>query len=210
MFLELFDSEDFWECEYFKIILYWVYGKFLGFWVYICKQCNYIFFWFIYEFEYFNGVVELLEILGSIINGFVLFLKMEYKQFLVCVLIFLYFVKLLFVFYVQLVYCVVQFLEKDVILMEYVIWGLFKYWLKICIQKEVMFLGEMEEIFDVIEFFQFVKIQEFFFKQVVCCVFSFYFQVVEWVLYFWNNEYILSFIEDNCYIVLFVVFGIFY
>ena len=38
---------------------------------------------FIYETEHFNGVGELLEILGSIINGFALPLKAEHKQFLV-------------------------------------------------------------------------------------------------------------------------------
>lgn len=42
---------------------------------------------FVYETEHFNGVGELLEILGSIINGFALPLKAEHKQFLVKVLI---------------------------------------------------------------------------------------------------------------------------
>ena len=42
---------------------------------------------FIYETEHFNGVGELLEILGSIINGFALPLKAEHKQFLCKVLI---------------------------------------------------------------------------------------------------------------------------
>lgn len=42
---------------------------------------------FVYETEHFNGVGELLEILGSIINGFALPLKAEHKQFLVRVLI---------------------------------------------------------------------------------------------------------------------------
>ena len=46
-----------------------------------------IFFRFIYETEHFNGVGELLEILGSIINGFALPLKAEHKQFLCKVLI---------------------------------------------------------------------------------------------------------------------------
>lgn len=44
---------------------------------------------------------------------------------------------------------------------------------------QVMFLGEMEEILDVIEPSQFVKIQEPLFKQVARCVSSPHFQV--WV-----------------------------
>ncbi|OWK17405.1 PPP2R5B [Cervus elaphus hippelaphus] len=127
-----------------------------------------------------------------IINGFALPLKTEHKQFLVRVLIPLHSVKSLSVFHAQ------------------VIRGLLKYWPKTCTQKEVMFLGEMEEILDVIEPSQFVKIQEPLFKQVARCVSSPHFQVAERALYFWNNEYILSLIEDNCHTVLPAVFGTLY
>ena len=51
------------------------------------KPHSHFTFRFIYETEHFNGVGELLEILGSIINGFALPLKAEHKQFLVRVLI---------------------------------------------------------------------------------------------------------------------------
>ncbi|KAJ7307131.1 hypothetical protein JRQ81_009114 [Phrynocephalus forsythii] len=165
---------------------------------------------FIYETEHFNGVAELLEILGSIINGFALPLKTEHKQFLVRVLIPLHSVKSLSIFHAQLAYCVVQFLEKDATLTEHVIRGLLKYWPKTCTQKEVMFLGEIEEILDVIEPSQFVKIQEPLFKQVARCIASPHFQVAERALYFWNNEYILSLVEDNCHTVLPTIFGTLY
>ena len=92
---------------------------------------------FIYETEHFNGVGELLEILGSIINGFALPLKAEHKQFLVKVLIPLHKVRCLSLYHAQLAYCVVQFLEKDATLTEQVIKGLLKFWPKTCSQKEV-------------------------------------------------------------------------
>ncbi|XP_074814071.1 serine/threonine-protein phosphatase 2A 56 kDa regulatory subunit beta isoform isoform X2 [Natator depressus] len=192
MLLELFDSEDPREREYLKTILHRVYGKFLGLRAYIRKQCNNIFLRFIYETEHFNGVAELLEILGSIINGFALPLKTEHKHFLVRVLIPLHSVKSLSIFHAQ------------------VIRGLLKYWPKTCTQKEVMFLGEIEEILDVIEPSQFVKVQEPLFKQIARCISSPHFQVAERALYFWNNEYILSLIEDNCHTVLPAIFGTLY
>ena len=68
---------------------------------------------FIYETEKFNGVAELLEILGSIINGFALPLKPEHRQFLVKVLLPLHTTKTLNQYQAQLAYCVVQFIEKD-------------------------------------------------------------------------------------------------
>ena len=113
----------------------------------------------------------------SIINGFALPLKGEHKQFLVKVLLPLHKVKCLSLYHAQLAYCVVQFLEKDPTLTEEVIRGLLKYWPKTCSQKEVMFLGEIEEILDVTEPAQFIKIQEALFKQISRCVSSPHFQV---------------------------------
>ncbi|XP_062857755.1 serine/threonine-protein phosphatase 2A 56 kDa regulatory subunit alpha isoform [Trichomycterus rosablanca] len=205
--LELFDSEDPRERDILKTILHRIYGKFLGLRAFIRKQINNIFLRFIYETDHFNGVAELLEILGSIINGFALPLKTEHKQFLMKVLIPMHTAKSLALFHAQLAYCVVQFLEKDPTLTEPVIRGLLKYWPKTCSQKEVMFLGELEEILDVIEPTQFKKIQEPLFKQISRCVASPQFQVAERALYFWNNEYILSLMEENIDKVLPIMFG---
>uniref|UniRef100_A0AAY5KU67 Serine/threonine protein phosphatase 2A regulatory subunit n=1 Tax=Esox lucius TaxID=8010 RepID=A0AAY5KU67_ESOLU len=165
---------------------------------------------FVYETEHFNGVAELLEILGSIINGFALPLKAEHKQFLVKVLIPLHTVRSLSLFHAQLAYCIVQFLEKDPALTEPVIRGLLKFWPKTCSQKEVMYLGELEEILDVIEPTQFVKIQEPLFKQISRCVSSPHFQVAERALYYWNNEYIMSLIEENSSVILPIMFASLY
>uniref|UniRef100_A0A671NDQ0 Serine/threonine protein phosphatase 2A regulatory subunit n=1 Tax=Sinocyclocheilus anshuiensis TaxID=1608454 RepID=A0A671NDQ0_9TELE len=144
---------------------------------------------FIYETEHFNGVAEFLEILGSIINGFALPLKAEHKQFLMKILIPLHTAKGLALFHAQ------------------VVRGLLKFWPKTCSQKEVMFLGEIEEILDVIEPTQFKKIQEPLFKQISKCVASPHFQVAERALYFCNNEYILSLIEENNAKILPIMFG---
>jgi serine/threonine-protein phosphatase 2A regulatory subunit B' len=208
--LELFDSEDPRERDYLKTVLHRIYGKFLGLRAFIRKQINNIFLRFVYETEHFNGVAELLEILGSIFNGFALPLKAEHKQFLVKVLIPLHTVRSLSLFHAQLAYCIVQFLEKDPSLTEPVIRGLMKFWPKTCSQKEVMFLGELEEILDVIEPSQFVKIQEPLFKQIAKCVSSPHFQVAERALYYWNNEYIMSLIEENSNVILPIMFSSLY
>ncbi|XP_048456026.1 serine/threonine-protein phosphatase 2A 56 kDa regulatory subunit epsilon isoform-like [Rhincodon typus] len=111
-----------------------------------------------------------------------------------------------FTFFQQLAYCIVQFLEKDPTLTESVVRGLLKFWPKTCSQKEVMFLGELEEILDVIEPIQFVKIQDPLFKQISRCVSSPHFQVAERALYYWNNEYIMSLIEENSAVILPIMF----
>lgn len=216
--LELFDSEDPRERDFLKTVLHRIYGKFLGLRAYIRKQINHIFLSFlqtrkqrfVYETEHFNGVGELLEILGSIINGFALPLKAEHKLFLNKVLIPLHKVRCLGLYHAQLAYCVVQFLEKDATLTDQVVMGLLKYWPKTSSQKEVMFLGEIEEILDVIDPAQFQKVQEPLFRQVSKCVSSPHFQVAERALYFWNNEYIMSLIEENSNVILPIMFSSLY
>uniref|UniRef100_A0A3P8TN25 Serine/threonine protein phosphatase 2A regulatory subunit n=1 Tax=Amphiprion percula TaxID=161767 RepID=A0A3P8TN25_AMPPE len=204
------DIEDPRERDFLKTTLHRIYGKFLGLRAYIRKQINNIFYRFIYETEHHNGIAELLEILGSIINGFALPLKEEHKIFLLKVLLPLHKVKSLSVYHPQLAYCVVQFLEKDSTLTEPVVMALLKYWPKTHSPKEVMFLNELEEILDVIEPSEFVKVQEPLFRQLAKCVSSPHFQVAERALYYWNNEYIMSLISDNAAKILPIMFPALY
>lgn len=208
--LDLFDSEDPRERDFLKTLLHRIYGKFLGLRAYIRKQINNIFYSFIYETEHHNGIAELLEILGSIINGFALPLKEEHKVFLLKVLLPLHKVKSLSVYHPQLAYCMVQFLEKDGTLTEPVVMGLLKFWPKVHSPKEVMFLNELEEILDVIEPVEFHKVMIPLFKQLAKCVTSPHFQVAERALYFWNNEYILSLVSDNVTEILPIMFASLY
>ncbi|XP_021964080.1 serine/threonine-protein phosphatase 2A 56 kDa regulatory subunit gamma isoform [Folsomia candida] len=208
--LDLFDSEDPRERDFLKTTLHRIYGKFLNLRAYIRKQINNIFYRFIYETEHHNGIAELLEILGSIINGFALPLKEEHKTFLLKVLLPLHKVKCLSVYHPQLAYCVVQFLEKDPALTEPVIMALLKFWPKTHSPKEVMFLNELEEILDVIEPAEFRKVMKPLFKQLARCVSSPHFQVAERALYYWNNEYIMSLISDNAVDILPIMFPAMY
>ena len=204
--LNLFDSEDPRERDYLKTILHRIYGKFLGLRAYIRKQINNIFYHYIYESEKHNGIAELLEILGSIINGFALPLKEEHKTFLLHVLIPLHKGRSLSLYHPQLAYCIVQFLEKDPTLTEPVVKGLLKFWPKTDSPKEVMFLNEMEEILDVIEPIEFAKVKRDLFKHMARCVMSPHFQVCERALYYWNNEYIMSLINENVDTILPIMF----
>ncbi|XP_053959236.1 serine/threonine-protein phosphatase 2A 56 kDa regulatory subunit gamma isoform isoform X3 [Anastrepha ludens] len=204
--LDLFDSEDPRERDFLKTVLHRIYGKFLGLRAFIRKQINNVFYRFIYETEHHNGIAELLEILGSIINGFALPLKEEHKQFLLKVLLPLHKAKSLSVYHPQLTYCVVQFLEKDPSLSEPVIRSLLKFWPKTHSPKEVMFLNELEELLDVIEPAEFQKVMEPLFRQIAKCVSSPHFQVAERALYYWNNEYIMSLIADNSQVILPIMF----
>ncbi|RMZ92451.1 hypothetical protein DV736_g313, partial [Chaetothyriales sp. CBS 134916] len=205
--LELFDSEDPRERDFLKTTLHRIYGKFLNLRSYIRRSINNVFFQFIYETERFNGIAELLEILGSIINGFALPLKEEHKLFLTRVLLPLHKVKSLSMYHPQLAYCIVQFLEKDSALTEEVVLGLLRYWPKTNSTKEVMFLNEVEDIFEVMDPAEFAKVQEPLFNQLAKSVASPHFQVAERALYFWNNEYFCNLVSDNVETILPIMFA---
>lgn len=208
--LDLFDTEDPRERDFLKTTLHRIYGKFLNLRAFIRRSINHIFFRFIYENERHNGIAELLEILGSIINGFALPLKEEHKTFLTKVLLPLHKVKSLGVYHPQLSYCIVQFLEKDPGLTVEIFSGLLKYWPKVNSPKAVMFLSEVEEALDVIDPAEFAKIQVPLFNQLSRCVSSPHFQVAERALYFWNNDYIVNLMTDNVSVVLPIMFASLY
>lgn len=208
--LELFDSEDNRERDCLKTTLHRIYGKFLSLRSFIRKSINNIFLTFIYDTERFNGVSELLEILGSIINGFALPLKEEHKIFLIKVLIPLHKVRCLSLYHPQLAYCILQFLEKDPSLTEEVIMGLLRYWPKINSPKELMFLNEIEDIFEIIDPQEFQRIEVPLFAQLAKCISSPHFQVSEKVLCYFNNEFFVSLVTENAESILPIIFPALY
>lgn len=204
--LDLFDSEDPREREYLKNILHRIYGKFMVHRPFIRKAINNIFYRFIYETERHSGVAELLEILGSIINGFALPMKEEHKLFLVRALIPLHKPKPIAVYHQQLSYCITQFVEKDYKLADTVIRGLLKYWPVTNCQKEVLFLGELEEVLEATQAAEFQRCMVPLFRQIARCLNSSHFQVAERALFLWNNEHIVSLIAQNRNVILPIIF----
>ncbi|KAJ9169389.1 hypothetical protein P3X46_017591 [Hevea brasiliensis] len=176
-FLDLFDSEDPREREYLKTILHRIYGKFMVHRPFIRKAINNIFYQFIFETEKHNGMAELLEILGSIINGFALPLKEEHKMFLIHVLIPLHKPRCLAMYHQPLSYCIMQFVEKDYNLSDAIIRGLLKYWPLTNSSKEVMFLNELEEVLEATRPAEFQRCMVPLFLQIARCLNSSHFQV---------------------------------
>ncbi|CAL9145690.1 unnamed protein product, partial [Musa hybrid cultivar] len=175
--LDLFDSEDPRERDYLKTILHRVYGKFMVHRPFIRKAINNIFYRFIFETEKHNGIAELLEILGSIISGFALPLKEEHKLFLVRALIPLHKPRCIGMYHQQLSYSITQFIEKDCKLVDTVIRGLLKYWPVTNSSKEVMFLGELEEVLEATQPADFQRCMVPLFRQIARCLNSSHFQV---------------------------------
>jgi serine/threonine-protein phosphatase 2A regulatory subunit B' len=208
--LELFDSEDPRERDYLKTILHRVYGKFMALRSFIRRAIQHAFFKVIYECDIHNGVGELLEILGSIINGFALPLKEEHKDFLIKALIPLHKVKSLASFHQQLSYCMAQYVEKDPRLAYDIITSMLKFWPVSITSKQVLFLNELEETLELTQPPEFYRMQEQLFKRISMCITCPHFQVAERTLFLWNNDYIVKLINQNRQALFPIVIGALY
>ncbi|OSX72944.1 hypothetical protein BU14_0392s0002 [Porphyra umbilicalis] len=213
--LSLFDSEDPREREYLKTILHRIYGKFMPLRVFIRRAITHTFHRFVYETQRqrtatayrHHGAAELLEILGSIINGFTLPLKQEHKMFLRRTLLPLHVPKSLPSYHGQLSFCITQFVEKDPTLAVVVISGLLKLWPQTATRKAVLCLGELEEVLELTRPAQFAAVLPQLFRQISECIESPHFQIAERALFFWNNEYIVNLIVHHRERVVPYVFG---
>merc|ERR1712113_879373 len=164
----------------------------------------------IYESDMHNGVGELLEILGSIINGFALPLKEEHKDFLIKALIPLHKVKALASFHQQLSYCMAQYVEKDPRLAYDIITSMLRFWPVSITAKQVLFLNELEETLELTQPSEFHRMQEMLFRRLALCITCPHFQVAERTLFFWNNDYIVKLINQNRHALFPIIIGALY
>ncbi|CAB1117570.1 unnamed protein product [Ectocarpus sp. CCAP 1310/34] len=190
--IELFDSEDPRERDYLKTILHRIYGKFMNHRSHIRKTIGNVFFRFVYETERHNGIGELLEILGSIINGFAIPLKKEHLLFLQKALIPLHKPKCVSLYHQQLSYCIVQYVEKDPETVMPVLRGLIRFWPWSCSSKQVLFLNELEDVLELLMDEQLQQVHDKLFHLLAQCLASQHFQVAERTLFLWNNEHLVS------------------
>ena len=186
--IELFDAEDPRERDYVKTVLHRMYGKFMSYRSFIRKAISQVFYRFIYETGRHNGIGELLEILGSIINGFAIPLKKEHVHFLNRALIPLHKPHSVVMYHPQLSYCILQYIEKDPDTVIPVVRGLIKYWPWNTASKQVLFLNELEEILELCRGEQLNILQMEIFQLIAQCLASSHFQVAERSLYVLNAE----------------------
>jgi len=190
--IELFDSEDPRERDYLKTILHRIYGKFLSHRSFIRKAISHVFFRFVYETDRHNGIGELLEILGSIINGFALPLKDEHVQFLERALIPLHRPKSVANYFQQLSFCMVQYIEKDPTTVANILRGIMRSWPWSSSSKQILLLNEIEELLEIAGPEAASPIMNDLFRLLSRCVGSSHFQVSERALFLWNNEVLIT------------------
>ncbi|CAK9315293.1 unnamed protein product [Citrullus colocynthis] len=186
--LSLFDSEESRERESLKNIIHQIYYKFTKYRSFMRKAMSGVFLEYIFETERHNGIAEMLEIWGSIINGFAVPLKEEHKIFLKRILIPLHKVKGMQGFNKQLGYCVYQFVEKESELGGLVVRKIIKYWPQANSQKEIKLIEELEDLVEKLDTKLYRDLALPFCSHMTKCFNSLNSMVAERALYIWNSE----------------------
>ncbi|XP_073120182.1 serine/threonine protein phosphatase 2A 57 kDa regulatory subunit B' beta isoform-like [Henckelia pumila] len=187
--LTLFQSEDPREREILKNVFHKIYSKLLSSRSFMRKAMNDVLLSYVFDTEQrHSGIGDILEIWGTIINGFSVPLKEEHKVLLTRVLIPLHRPKGMQVFHKQLAYCVYQFVEKEAELGVAVVKGILRCWPRTNCHKEVLLIGELEELVVSMGPQQYKILALPLCKQITKCFNSWSSQVAERALYIWNNE----------------------
>ena len=138
----VFASDDPRERYALTLLAHKIYSKSMGLRIDMRNQINNCLLEFVYETQQHSGITEILELYGSIINGFTLPLREDHIISLKRTLLPLLKVENydLSLFFPELSYCILQFLEKEPTLYEEITFRVIKYWPHKCSSKQVMFI----------------------------------------------------------------------
>jgi serine/threonine-protein phosphatase 2A regulatory subunit B' len=186
--VNLFKSPSFKERQVLKGVLHRLYYKLTQRRSAIRKEIAHVFYEYIYETSNHYGVAELLEILGSIVNGFACPIKDEHITLLERALIPLHSTPAFISYHQQLAYCMIQYVSKDHSLFTPIVRGLLKYWPVGNSFKEVVFIVEFEELLEhVLAESDFDKISRKLAWRLGQCMVSSQFQVAERAISCWHS-----------------------
>jgi len=175
--LSLFQSEDPRERESLKNVYHKIYSKFVCDRSAMRKSMTDVLLNYVFETEKHYGIADLLEIWGTIVNGFTVPLKEEHKLFLMRVLIPLHKTKGMQVYHRQLAYCISQFVQKEPMLGGVVVRGILRYWPVSNCQKEILLIGELEDLVENLDPDQYRKLALPICTQITKCINSWNSQV---------------------------------
>ncbi|KAF4039045.1 Protein phosphatase 2A regulatory B subunit (B56 family) [Phytophthora infestans] len=195
--VNLFKTPSFKERQVLKGVLHRLYYKLTQRRSAIRKEIANTFYEYIYETSNHYGVAELLEILGSIVNGFACPIKQEHVVLLEKALIPLHSTPAFISYHQQLAYCMIQYVSKDHTLFTPIVRGLIKFWPVGNSFKEVIFIVEFEEMLEhVLAESDFDLISPKLARRLGQCMVSDQFQVAERAISCWSSPSCLRIMNE--------------
>lgn len=133
----------------------------------------------------------------SIINGFAVPIKEEHKVMMTRALLPLHKAKAIMPFHPQLSYCMVLYVAKDHELTREVVNGLLRFWPFGNSQKQLMFLNELEDIFEYVQEDDVPYFRDALALRLAKCIGGLHFQVAERTLLLWNCDRFVVLLSES-------------
>lgn len=192
---ELMNSELAVDREHVKTITHRIYSKYVPLRALLRREMGDIFVNYIHESIPHNGLSALLEILGSIINGYVVPLKREHVVFLFQKLLPLYKGKDLARYAAALTYCVTEYITKDPALTRKVVVKLGRYVPRGDSQRLLVFIQEYDTLIAAVDPSQFGNIVKPVSQVLERLIRSEHFQVAERALAVFHNQSVITMVS---------------
>ncbi|PRP78362.1 serine/threonine- protein phosphatase regulatory subunit epsilon [Planoprotostelium fungivorum] len=202
--MKLFESEDTRERQNLKNVVHRLYYDIVPLRGYIRQQIGNSLLEYVHEKKPHCGIVELLTVLESIIDGFMSPLREEHKNFFNRVLVLLYKTPHYKQFHQQLTQCVVRFVRKDI---ELLFASILKYWPKAESEKQVLLLRDIGVLLPRMPQSQIQYIILPLFRRIGLCVASEHFMTAEVALTLFSSENIIVVVADNTHVIIPLLFG---
>jgi serine/threonine-protein phosphatase 2A regulatory subunit B' len=146
--LQMFETEDAREREFLKMAVHKLYRKFLHLRTYVREQMGFMLQDFVAQPQErgCGGVFEMLEILGSIVEGFAVPLKPNHVEYLNRTLLPLIKIPAFVVYHSPLLYCFLQYVIKDAVLAAPIVKYFFRHWPVQSARKQVLLLSSIDHL----------------------------------------------------------------
>eukprot|EP00049_Salpingoeca_infusionum_P023471 m.12302 g.12302 ORF g.12302 m.12302 type:complete len:574 (+) comp5818_c0_seq1:180-1901(+) len=184
-FIAHFHLEDPRERDFLKTILHRLYGLVIPARAKTRHIFRMTFISFVLETDMkFNGIAELLEVYGSVVQGLSPPLKSEHVTFCLEALMPLHKPACLCLFHPQLTFCLVHLVRKDATIFKPIVQSLLRFWPVTNSSKQVLFIAELEDIMSNVSPSVFAEVSDPVIKRLSRCLNDPHFQVAERALYF--------------------------
>ena len=199
---QLFRSTDGTEREYIKSITHCLYSQIVSYRCAMRQAMANAFLECTYDQSLKHhcpwlGIVELLEVYGSIASGFVSPIKEEHRKMLLSTLIPLHSATGYESFNQQLSFVLGQFVQKESALVVPIVDGITRYWPARSAVKQLCFLGELEELLAIMKPCHFCDIKQPLLKILCRCVSNKHFQVSECAMGLLNTQFLFAMVFEN-------------
>jgi len=205
--MKLFESEDTRERQQLKSVVHRLYQDLVPLRSVIRQHIGNSILEYVHEGKRHHGLVELLTVLESIIDGLRSPLREEHRNFFIRILVLLYKSSEYKTFHQQLTQCAVRFIRKDPELCTVLFSSILRYWPKAESERQVLLLRDIGVLLPRMPQSQIPCLIFPLFKRIGKCIASDHFMSAEVALTLFSSEHTIILVADHTHIIVPLLYG---